>query len=175
MDGAVLCDKKIADFLGWDSDHLGVIIRTAFSSAAFDRILAPRPGAGPASVEVLVKGGNDLVNEEGSKAKGKALIRVVVRCLGVLAVLWVFGCGALYSFMRKPPEEFGRFMSKVPAPVVFLAFPFETLWKHARAGTLRVGDAAPDFELLKVDKSERIHFSTLHQQQPVVLVFGSYT
>jgi hypothetical protein len=117
----------------------------------------------------------NLVNEEGSKATSKALKRVLVRFLGVLAVLWVFGCGVLYSFMQKPPEEFGRFMSRVPAPVVFLALPFETLWKHARVGTLRVGDAAPDFELLKVDKSERIRFSTLHQQQPAVLVFGSYT
>jgi hypothetical protein len=115
------------------------------------------------------------VNEEGSKAKRKALRRALVRVLGVLAVLWVLVCGVIYSFMRKPPETFGRFMSKTPEPIVFLAFPFETLWTHARAGTLQVGDAAPDFELLRVDKSEQIRLSTLNQQQPVVLVFGSYT
>jgi peroxiredoxin len=38
-----------------------------------------------------------------------------------------------------------------------------------------VGDRAPDFSLLKVDKSERVQFSLLNERQPVVLVFGSYT
>jgi len=63
----------------------------------------------------------------------------------------------------------------MPGPVPFLIFPFETAWMHARAGTLRVGDQAPDFSLLKLDKSERVQLSALSQQQPVVLVFGSYT
>src|SRR5260370_1122013 len=76
--------------------------------------------------------------------------------------------------MQKPPEEFGRFMSRVPAPVVFLALPFETLWKHARVGTLRVGDAAPPSNVEKVDKRERFLFSTLHHQLRGVLLFGSY-
>ena len=40
---------------------------------------------------------------------------------------------------------------------------------------LKPGDPAPDFTLLKVDKSERVQLSVLNQQQPVVLVFGSYT
>lgn len=67
-------------------------------------------------------------------------------------------------------------MAKVPAPIAFLAFPFETLWTHARAGTLQVGHPAPDFSLTKLDKSAHIQLSTLTaQQQPVVLVFGSYT
>ena len=35
------------------------------------------------------------------------------------------------------------------------------------------GDAAPDFNLLKLDKSDRVQLSSLHQ--PVVLIFGSYT
>jgi hypothetical protein len=71
--------------------------------------------------------------------------------------------------------KFASFMTKVPPPVAFLAFPFETLWTHARAGTLRVGDAAPDFTLLKTDKSGLVQLSTLAHQQPVVLIFGSYT
>jgi peroxiredoxin len=77
--------------------------------------------------------------------------------------------------MRQPPETFGRVMAKMPGPVVFMLFPFETLWIRARAGGLHVGDRAPDFSLLKVDKSERVQLSLLNQRQPVVLVFGSYT
>jgi hypothetical protein len=77
--------------------------------------------------------------------------------------------------MHQPPETFGRVMAKMPGPVPFLLFPFETAWLHARTGTLHVGDPAPDFSLLKVDKSERVQLSVLNQQQPVVLVFGSYT
>jgi hypothetical protein len=66
-------------------------------------------------------------------------------------------------------------MAKMPGPVPFLLFPFETLWTHARAGSLQVGDAAPDFSLLKLDKTERVQLSSLNKEQPVVLVFGSYT
>jgi hypothetical protein len=66
-------------------------------------------------------------------------------------------------------------MAKLPGPVPFLLFPFETAWTHARAGSLRVGDPAPDFSLLKLDRSERVRFSELNRAQPVVLVFGSYT
>src|SRR5580692_4907957 len=77
--------------------------------------------------------------------------------------------------MHQSPETFGRVMAKMPGPVPFLIFPFETAWLHARAGTLHVGDQAPDFSLLKLDKSARVQLSALNQQQPVVLVFGSYT
>jgi hypothetical protein len=77
--------------------------------------------------------------------------------------------------MHQPPETFGRVMAKMPGPIPFLLFPFETAWLHARAGTLHTGDPAPDFSLLKLDKSERVHLSVLNQRQPVVLVFGSYT
>ena len=77
--------------------------------------------------------------------------------------------------MRQPPEKFGRVMSRMPGPVVFLLAPFETLWTHARAGNLHPGDAAPDFTLVKLDKSEKVQLSSLTQHQPVVLIFGSYT
>jgi hypothetical protein len=67
-------------------------------------------------------------------------------------------------------------MAKVPGPVAFLVLPFETLWTRARAGGLRVGDPAPDFTLMKLDKSAQMQLSTLMaQRRPVVLVFGSYT
>jgi peroxiredoxin len=49
------------------------------------------------------------------------------------------------------------------------------MWTHARAGRLQTGDPAPDFSLLKLDKSANVQLSSLTAQQPVVLVFGSYT
>jgi len=94
----------------------------------------------------------------------------------VLATLWVICCVALYGVMRRSPEDFGRVMSKIPGPIPFLIFPFETLWMHARAGTLHAGSAAPDFSLMKLDKTAQVQLSSLTaQQRPVVLVFGSYT
>ena len=94
----------------------------------------------------------------------------------VLAVLWLGGCVAIYHVMRQPPEQFARVMMKVPEPVAFLVLPFETLWKHARAGTLSVGDRAPDFTLSKLDKSATVQLSSLSAQgRPAVLIFGSYT
>jgi hypothetical protein len=103
-------------------------------------------------------------------------VRKALAGLGVLAVVWVFACGALFAVMRQSPETFARVMAKVPGPVAFLVLPFETLWMRARAGKLHVGDPAPDFSLMKLDKSAQIQLSALTaQRQPVVLVFGSYT
>jgi hypothetical protein len=94
----------------------------------------------------------------------------------VAVLAWVLACAALYGIMRQPPETFARFMAKIPGPVAFLVLPFETLWTHARAGTLQVGDAAPDFSLVKLDKSASVRLSSLTAQgKPVVLIFGSYT
>jgi hypothetical protein len=94
----------------------------------------------------------------------------------VVAVLWVAACGALYHVMGQPPEHFARVMSKLPGPVPFLIVPFETLWTHARAGRLGIGDRAPDFCLTKLDKTGPIQLSSLTSSgKPVALVFGSYT
>jgi len=104
------------------------------------------------------------------------LIRILVRALAVIAIVWLLGCGVLYHIMRQPPETFGRFMARLPGPVPFLLFPFETLWMQARAGTLHVGDPAPDFSLVRLDKSATVQLSSLTAQgHPVVLIFGSYT
>ena len=101
----------------------------------------------------------------------RLLLRLLV---GLISGYVCFGAYVWWA-MHQPPETFGRVMAKMPSPIPFLIFPFETAWIHARAGTLQVGDRAPDFALLKVDKSERVQLSLLSQQQPVVLVFGSYT
>jgi hypothetical protein len=102
------------------------------------------------------------------------LPRVLLKGLGILVSLWLVACTALFAVMHQPPETFGRVMQHVP-DAAFLAFPFETLWTHARTGSLHPGDIAPDFSLLKLDKTDTIRLSTLASQKPVVLVFGSYT
>ena len=108
--------------------------------------------------------------------KYKSLVKPVVTTFCVLALLWVCASAALYRVMRRPPENFARVMSKIPGPIAFLVLPFETLWMRARAGTLQVGDAAPDFSLAKLDKTDQIRLSSLTAPgRPVVLVFGSYT
>jgi len=102
--------------------------------------------------------------------------RTLLRAFVVVALVWLLGCSALYHIMRRPPETFARFMAKLPGPVPFLLFPFETLWTRARAGALQVGDLAPDFSLMRLDKSASVQLSTLTAQgRPVVLIFGSYT
>jgi hypothetical protein len=102
--------------------------------------------------------------------------RALLRAFAAIALVWLLACGGLYQIMRQPPETFARFMAKLPGPVPFLLFPFETLWTRARAGDLKVGDPAPDFSLMKLDKSASVQLSTFTTQgRPVVLIFGSYT
>jgi hypothetical protein len=100
---------------------------------------------------------------------------ILLRVLAVLLLAYVCFVSLIWWAMHQPPETFGRFMSRMPAPVAFLLAPFETMWTHARAGTLLPGDPAPDFTLMKLDKTERVQLSSLTAKQPVVLVFGSYT
>jgi hypothetical protein len=108
--------------------------------------------------------------------KANPLLRnLLVGSLVVLLLAYCCFAGFIWWAMHQPPETFGRVMAKVSGPVVFILFPFETFWMHARAGSLHVGDQAPDFSLLKLDKSERVQLSSLNKVQPVVLVFGSYT
>src|ERR1041384_6627949 len=104
-----------------------------------------------------------------SRAK-KILLRVGVG----LFTFYVAGFCLIWWSMHQPPEQFGRVMMRMPGPVPFLLYPFETLWLRARAGHLNAGDRVPDFSLIKLDKSARVQLSALNQNQPVVLVFGSY-
>ena len=99
----------------------------------------------------------------------------LVRILAATLVVYVAFVSVIWWAMHQPPETFARVMSRMPGPVVFLLAPFETFWMRARAGTLHPGDPAPDFTLMKLDKTERIQLSALTARQPVVLVFGSYT
>ena len=116
----------------------------------------------------------EVLGNQAEVSKKKHWRRLIVKGLGVLLLLWVAASAALFAIMRQPPETFGRVMAYVPGPA-FLLFPFETLWTLARAGNLHIGDTAPDFALLTLDKSQTVRLSTLAAQKPVVLVFGSYT
>ncbi len=112
-----------------------------------------------------------------SKLKPARSIRILIlTILGAVAVFYaVFGAYVWWA-MRQSPETFGRVMARMPEPAVFMIFPFETLWMRARAGTLAIGDPAPDFTLNKLDKSATIQLSSFAaQKRPVVLIFGSYT
>ncbi|HKS73454.1 MAG TPA: hypothetical protein VJQ82_09675 [Terriglobales bacterium] len=99
--------------------------------------------------------------------------RTLWAVLGFFLVAYFCFVGFIWWSMHQQPETFGRVMSKMPGPVVFLAAPFETMWIHARAGQLRPGDAAPDFQLATLDKTGSVQLSRLGR--PVVLIFGSYT
>jgi hypothetical protein len=95
---------------------------------------------------------------------------------GAFAVVAVYAglSAGLYWAMTRPPATFGRLMSHVPMPFM-IVLPFETLWRHARAGSLQPGDMAPDFRLATLDRKEMVQLSSFRGSRPVVLVFGSYT
>ena len=92
-----------------------------------------------------------------------------------VVVLYTILLGGLWAAMFQPPNVFGRVMSKMPVPAVFIVFPFKYMWLFARRGHLRVGDAAPNFALQTLDKKSRVELATFRGSKPVVLVFGSYT
>ncbi|HET8550416.1 MAG TPA: hypothetical protein VFL57_20540 [Bryobacteraceae bacterium] len=100
----------------------------------------------------------------------KWLIRGVV----LLAAVYGSALGGVYWLMRQPPEQFAAGIARLPR-ISMMALPFEPLWMRARAGRLKVGETAPDFELPTLDKSARVRLSSFRGDKPVLLVFGSYT
>jgi hypothetical protein len=104
----------------------------------------------------------------------KSIFKAIGLITAGLVVAWLGFLSFVYMKMKAPPEQFGAFMSKLPRPFYFV-LPFETLWFRARAGTVNVGDAAPDFALSTLDKSSIVRLSSFRGSKPVALVFGSYT
>ena len=100
--------------------------------------------------------------------------RVVVGSVAFTALLWMLAMAVLYVAMRQTPERFGSFMSYVP-PSAMAVLPFKPLWMSARAGDLAVGDLAPDFALPLLQSDRIVRLSEEVREQPVVLIFGSYT
>jgi len=114
------------------------------------------------------------LNLEKLNMKRSKLVRWSAAAVGFLVLLYVFAFGFFAMAMRRPPEQFAMVMARVgPAP--FLLFPFETMWKQARFGKLNPGEAAPDFNLPLLGKSETVRLSSFRNTRPVVLIFGSYT
>ena len=107
---------------------------------------------------------------EQKTAKGRLWLRICV----ALVVIYAMLCTGLFIAMKLPPDRFGTVMSKVPM-VSMLVLPFETLWTIARAGDLKTGDLAPDFQLPTYDKTSTVQLSKFRGDRPVVLIFGSYT
>ena len=104
----------------------------------------------------------------------RRVLKIIGVITAVLVIAWLGFLALVYSKMTGTPEQFGAFMAKMPMPAYFV-LPFETLWSRARAGTVNVGDPAPDFELSIVDKSAKVRLSSYRGSKPVVLIFGSYT
>ena len=100
--------------------------------------------------------------------------RILIACLASVVIVYGIASAALYAAMRQTPAEFGAFMSHVP-PMAMMVLPFKPLWMSARAGTLQVGDTAPDFALPLLKSDRVVRLSEEYRQKPVVLIFGSYT
>lgn len=101
-------------------------------------------------------------------------LKIAARVIGAIVLLWVVLTGALYAAMTRPPETFGAVMKHVP-PIAMAILPFKPLWMSARGGHLEVGDTAPDFTLPALHGGGTVTLSQEYRDQPVVLVFGSYT
>lgn len=103
-----------------------------------------------------------------------SLLKVAGISGAVCLALYGISTAALYWLMRQPLERFGAIMRHVPN-VAMAILPFEPIWMSARAGGLRPGEMAPDFDLPMTDQSRRVRMSEEWRNQPVVLIFGSYT
>jgi hypothetical protein len=101
-------------------------------------------------------------------------LRVLFRIAAILVIVYVSLSAGLYWAMTRPPDVFGRVMKRMPLPFM-IVLPFEPLWMHARAGVLKPGDTAPDFELPTLDRQATVRLSSFRGSRPVALVFGSYT
>jgi len=103
------------------------------------------------------------------------IVFLLVKLAVFLSIVWLAASAALYGIMLLPPAQFATVIGKLPAQAVFPVLPFASLWSWARAGSLDVGDIAPDFNLKTHDGASRVRLSEHRGQRPVVLVFGSYT
>jgi hypothetical protein len=100
--------------------------------------------------------------------------KILAGGLSVLLIAWLGFAAFIWHAMHESTDQFGHVMAHMPV-AVFLILPFETMWTHARSGSLQIGDPAPDFLLTKVDHSGQVRLSEINAGHPVVLVFGSYT
>lgn len=101
-------------------------------------------------------------------------MKKLITIFAALVVLYACVTGALFAIMHRSPDNFARTMKYVPWPA-FVVLPFRPMWNVARRGTIEVGEMAPDFSLESPDHKSHFQLSSARGQEPVVLVFGSYT
>jgi len=101
-------------------------------------------------------------------------MRKLLKLSLILVLIYLFLLGGFYVAMCQRPDVFSSIMARTPG-IVFVIFPFKTMWFSAREGQLKVGNNAPDFSLQTFDKSSQVQLSSFRGKKPVVLVFGSYT
>jgi hypothetical protein len=101
-------------------------------------------------------------------------MRKLLKIFLILLLIYSALIAGFYTAMCQKPDVFSSVMSRTPG-IVFLIFPFKTMWLSARKGSLNVGAQAPDFSLETFDKRAQVRLSDFRGKKPVVLVFGSYT
>jgi hypothetical protein len=101
-------------------------------------------------------------------------MRTFAKAAALVSALYLALLSGFVGAMYQPPDRFARIMAKAQGPWM-LALPFRPLWSMARAGRLRIGDPAPNFDLLTLDRQSRVRLASFRGEKPVVLVFGSYT
>ena len=102
------------------------------------------------------------------------VLKMSAALIGFCGLMWVAATAGIYLAMSQTPERFGAIMKHVPR-LAMMVLPFRPLWMSARAGSLRVGDPAPDFTLPQLHGDRTVTLSAEYPQTPVVLIFGSYT
>src|SRR5438876_7550104 len=105
---------------------------------------------------------NPVQIQTSSPTKRRRWKPILLKAALVLFVLWLGFVAYMWHIMKQPPEQFGKAMMHMPIPAVFLTAPFETMWLRARAGALRPGDVAPEFNLQTLDKTSRVALSSLN-------------
>ena len=101
-------------------------------------------------------------------------MRLILKLVLAIALVYGIGIGLFFAAMYQPPETFAAIVAKMPQQLSPLV-PFRPMWMVARSGQLQPGDRAPEFELTTQDKESVVRLSDLNLGRPVVLVFGSYT
>lgn len=99
--------------------------------------------------------------------------RRILQAGAVSMACWLVFAAFIYTKMSATPQEFTAVMAELPMPAMMVV-PFQPLWAIARAGALKPGDMAPDFELATADRTQKVRLSD-QRGRPVVLIFGSYT
>lgn len=104
----------------------------------------------------------------------KARRKFYIRLAAALFAAWVAFAASAFAVMLQPIDTLCQVMGRTPRFVRKL-IPFRSMWTIARAGDLRPGDAAPEFDLPRERGEGTVRLSDFRGKKPVVLVFGSYT